>query len=75
VLLVWVILLLIHTSCVSVLQIKDDFLGRQILHFNFHDQNPETRPLVVGDCTTLWKVKMESSSKVDCLIPETQPPF
>ena len=29
-------------------QIRDDFLGRQIIHFDFTDSNPDTQPLVVG---------------------------
>ena len=29
-------------------QIKDDFLGRHILHFNFNDSNPATLPRVVS---------------------------
>ena len=28
-------------------QMGDDFLGRQIIHFDFTDSNPDTRPPVV----------------------------
>lgn len=43
-----------------MLQTKDDFLGRQMLHFNFH--GPPNYPLVVGVCT-VSNGKMESTFK------------
>lgn len=53
--------------CVYTLQIRDDFLGRQILHFDF--TNPQRRPpvvrtlaiLVTSAIIILLQVRMQDS--------------
>ena len=35
--------------CVFLLQIKDDFLGRAMIHIDLRDTNPETRPHTVSE--------------------------
>ena len=42
-----------HSHChlslyLSTPQIKDDFLGRAMIHCGLHDNNPETQPNVVS---------------------------
>lgn len=52
-----------------MLQIKDDFLGRQMLHFSFHGPY---YPLVVG-VFTVSNGTMVSSFKTIYLVPQAQP--
>jgi hypothetical protein len=51
------VIILFHHSIIYLPQIKDDFLGRAMIHCDLNDTNPETQPYTVS-LVIIWRALM-----------------